>query len=224
MEDTRDSVGILDTHFALEPVGVPEEEAQHRAEVGDEVVGRPPLHEAFADGLEGLERGGLQGKVVEAAAAEHGRLAICLMVALYLEHVELGPVSDLDDRQPGPLALGELAAVPQDLGVEDLTIEVVQPVGVVGDHPDVVQTFEQHAGLLGSSGVTTVGRQRSARRAASGPGKGPGPWVQSRRVPVRRQRRVALLRTTSWRGPAPGRGIGSCSSPAPAATYATSPG
>ena len=65
----------------------------------------------------------LQCEVVETAAPEHRRLAVGLGVPLHLEHVELGPVADLDDGEPGAFALRELRAVPEDLGVEDLLVE-----------------------------------------------------------------------------------------------------
>ena len=51
-------------------VRVPEEDAQHEAEVGDEVVRGAPGHQAGSDLLERLERGGLEREVVETAPAE----------------------------------------------------------------------------------------------------------------------------------------------------------
>src|SRR5580698_8551498 len=111
-------VGVLDATLAFEPVGVAEEEAEHRPEIGDEVVRRAAGDEPVADLLERLEGRRLQGEVVEATAAEHRRLAVGLGVPLYLEDVELGPVPDLDDREPGTLVFGELGPVPHDLGVE----------------------------------------------------------------------------------------------------------
>ena len=82
-------VGVLDADLALESVGIPEEQAEHRPEVGDEVVGRTAGHEPVTDGLEGLERGRLHGEMVEAATLEHRCLPIRLRVPLDLEDVEL---------------------------------------------------------------------------------------------------------------------------------------
>ena len=64
--------------------------------------------------------------MIEPAAAEHRRLAVGFGVALYLEDVELGPVADLDDREPGAAPVGELGSVVGDLGLEDLRVEVLE--------------------------------------------------------------------------------------------------
>ena len=88
---------------------------------------------------------GLQGQVIKPSAAEHRGLAVGLGVAVYLEHVELGPVADLDDGETRALVVGELRAVAQDLRLEHLLVETLEALGVVGDHGDMVQAFEQHA-------------------------------------------------------------------------------
>jgi hypothetical protein len=127
----------------------PEEEAEHGPEVGDEVVCHAECHQALADRLEVLYGGGLQGQMVQPAAAEHRRLAVGLGVPLYFEDVQLGPVADLDDGESGPLPVGQgLRPVPDDVGVEDVAVEVVQAGGVVGDDGDVVETLEQHGRSL----------------------------------------------------------------------------
>src|SRR6202044_1016521 len=101
VEFSGDGIGVLDADLALQAVRIAEEQTEHRPEVGDEVVGRGAGHEALADRLEILRRGGLGSQVIEPAAAEHRDLAVSFGVALYLEDVELGPVADLDDGETG---------------------------------------------------------------------------------------------------------------------------
>src|SRR5580704_1193017 len=69
--DAGTSVRVGDAHFAFEAVGVPEEERQDGTEVGHEVVSRTPRPQPAPDGLEGLQRPGLQGQVIDATPPEH---------------------------------------------------------------------------------------------------------------------------------------------------------
>jgi hypothetical protein len=111
MMGTGYRVRVLDADLTLESIGIPEEEAEHGTEIGDEVVGRLPGHQAFPNSFEGFERRGLEGQVVEAPSPEHRCLAIGLGVAVDLEHVELGPVAHLDDGESRSLSLWQLGAV-----------------------------------------------------------------------------------------------------------------
>ena len=137
-----------------------------------------------------------EGQVIEAAPTEHGCLAVGLVIALNLEHVELRPVPDLDDRQPRPLSLGELAAVAQDLGVEDVAVEAVQAVRIIGDDRHVVQTLEQHALPPWLVRCTHCRKAACGARstATSHPGNGPRRRYCEGVPMVRRQRCLALLR------------------------------
>src|SRR5919112_5871122 len=65
VEDARLGVRVGDQDLPFEPVGIPEEEAQDRPEVRDEPVAGSTRHETVPDGLERLERGGLQPEVVD---------------------------------------------------------------------------------------------------------------------------------------------------------------
>jgi hypothetical protein len=118
--------------------------AEDRSEVGDEAVGRAGRHEPVADRVEGGERRRLEPEVVDAAPPEHGRLAGRLLVARDLEHVELRVRADVDERQP-PLVHDAIAG---DGRVEHLDVEPVQPVTVVGEGGDMVDTVEQHGRIL----------------------------------------------------------------------------
>ena len=143
-------VGVRHAHLALEAVGVAEEEAEDRAEVGDELVGRAPGDEPVADLLERLERRGLQRQVVEPAPPEHRRLAVGLGVADHLEHVELRVRADVDDRHAhlaGVLAGGQPVVSPTS-ALEHLGVERVQPVGVVGEDGHVVEPVGEHRSHL----------------------------------------------------------------------------
>jgi hypothetical protein len=89
-----------------EAVGITEEDAEDRAEVGDELVGGTARDQPVADRLERLERSGLHREVVEPAPAEHRYLTVGLDVAVDLEHVQLCELADLDDREPDPAPSG----------------------------------------------------------------------------------------------------------------------
>ncbi len=102
----------------------------------------PRAMSRVADRLERLDRLGLERHVVDPAAAEHRRLPIGLGVALDLEHVELGERPDVDHRQPGT---GVRTGVDlPDPGLEHLSVELGQAIGVVGDDRDMVQAIQQH--------------------------------------------------------------------------------
>ena len=45
-------IGVLHADLAFEPVRIAEEEAQHGAEVGDEIVAGTSRHQPVANGLE----------------------------------------------------------------------------------------------------------------------------------------------------------------------------
>lgn len=151
-------VGVAHADLAFEAVGVGEEEREQGAEVGHETVAGAALDQAPADLAEGLERGRLEADVVEAPAAEHGDLPFGLGVAVDLEDVELGEGADVDERQaqsrPG-LDVG------RDVRVEDLPVEGVEAVGVVGEDGDVVHPVEQH----GLPPVGGGGKVRAAQAA-----------------------------------------------------------
>jgi hypothetical protein len=63
----RSCVGVRHAHLGLQPVGVTEEQAEGRAEVGDEAIGRTASDQAAAHLVEGLDRRGLQRQVIEPA-------------------------------------------------------------------------------------------------------------------------------------------------------------
>jgi len=71
----------LDAHLTLEAVRVAEEVAEDGTEIGD------------------VERGGLQPEVVDAAPAEHRRLAVGFGVARHLEDVQFGGRADADEGE-----------------------------------------------------------------------------------------------------------------------------
>jgi hypothetical protein len=125
MVDPGRGIGILNTDLALEPVGITEEDPQHLAEIGDEVISRTTGHQAIPDGLECLQRRGFDRQKVEPSSSEHRSLPIGLGVSLDLEHVELRPITDLDDREAWSLPSEQFRAVAHDLGVEDLLVEGV---------------------------------------------------------------------------------------------------
>src|SRR5262249_18995302 len=97
VRDSGTCVGIRDAELALETVGIAEEHAQDRSEVGDEAVGGAAGDEAVTDRLERVERPGMQREMVDTTAPEHRRLVLRLRVALDLEHVQLGMWTDVDD-------------------------------------------------------------------------------------------------------------------------------
>ncbi len=137
-------VGVVDQHLALEAVGVTEEHGVRLAEVGDEVVGCTPLHQATPDLLERRHVLRPQADVVDPATAEHRHLAGGLGVALDVEDVEHGAVADVDDRHAEAFSLGRPRIVDDDPRLEDLFVEGVQAVGVVRERGHVVDAAEQH--------------------------------------------------------------------------------
>src|SRR6185312_10120471 len=80
----------------------------------------------------------------------------------------------------GPAGTG-LGSVPQDLGVEDLLVEIVQAGGVVREQADVVQSLQQHGapsshdrgrsavarGVVQARASTRARRQRKSRLAGT---------------------------------------------------------
>src|SRR4051812_25265895 len=137
-------VGVWYDELTLEAVRVTEENAQDRPEVGHEVVGRAALHQPAPSFFECLERSGLDGEVVDAATTEHRCLSLCLGVALDLEDVELRTWADPDDRHARPALIPQFGAVARHLSLENLAVERVQPIAVLGQCRDMVEPAQQH--------------------------------------------------------------------------------
>lgn len=137
-------VGILNAHFCLESVRVPEEETENVAEVGHEPVRRAAGEQALADLVECSDGCGLEREMVEPTSPEHGRLALVLIVAGELEDVQLRRRPDPDERQPESIALLE------DLvrGTEDALVELEEALGVAGQYGDVIESVQQHGRIL----------------------------------------------------------------------------
>ena len=76
--------------------------------------------------------------MVDPAPAEHRGLVLGLGVPGQLEHVELRVGADGHERQPPLLLALADRLVGEDLGVEHVAVEGVQPVGVLGEHGHVV--------------------------------------------------------------------------------------
>ena len=142
MELAGHEVGVGHAHLALEPVGVAEEQAEDGTEVGDETVGRTAIDEPLADGVERLDRSGVQGQVVDAAPPEHRYLVVGLGVAFHLEDVELGVRADVDDREAHAWP-ARLVTVAPDGGVEHLSVEGMEPFAVVGQRGNMIEAVEQ---------------------------------------------------------------------------------
>ena len=101
----------------------------------------PADDEAATDLLEGLEGVGLEAQMVDAAPAEHRRLALGLGVPVDLEEVDLGLLADAHEGEH-PLVAHPLLA--EDLGLEHVAVEVDEPLGVLGDDGHVVHSVQQH--------------------------------------------------------------------------------
>jgi hypothetical protein len=72
--------------------------------------------------------------MINSAASEHRRLTVSFYVTFDLENVELSGWPQVYQRQ----AHATVAEVMEDGGVEDLTIESMQSVGIVGQHAHVI--------------------------------------------------------------------------------------
>ena len=134
--------GVSHQHLALHAVGIPEEQAELAAEVGDRAVGRASCRESGADLAEVLEAGRVQADVVEPAPTEHRRLVVGLVVAVDLEDVQLGGRTDVDHGHARPA--GELLAVELHGGPEHVDVERLEPVGVVGNDGHMVESLSEH--------------------------------------------------------------------------------
>src|SRR5262249_36807324 len=75
-------------------------DAEDGAEVGDEAVAGAAGDQPVPDLVERVERGGLQPEVVDAAPAEHRRLAVGFGVSLDLEDVQFGGRADAEEGEP----------------------------------------------------------------------------------------------------------------------------
>lgn len=92
-------VGVLHAHLRLQPVRVPEEQAEDVPEVGDESIGRLASQQPLPDLIERVDRRRLQCEMVESSSTEHRDLACMLRVAVHLEDVEFYVRSDPHERQ-----------------------------------------------------------------------------------------------------------------------------
>ena len=146
--------------FALEAIGVAEEDAVRASEVGDESVARAVRDEAAPDLDERVSVGCLQTDVVDRAVPEHrATTEFGRIVAVHLEDVELRARTDVDHRQR---SRADLFAV-RNRRIEDLLIEPHEPLGVVGDDCDMVHAVEQHGSLLRLGPDEDYGPQRRTR-------------------------------------------------------------
>src|SRR5207302_3871738 len=137
----RHRVGIRHADFAFQAVGIAKEQAEDRAEVGDELVACPPLDQPSAYFFEGIDRARLEPEVVDASALEHRYLSIRLGVAVDLEDIELGGVSDADEGEPDAVLFRDL---PVHLRLEDVAVKGREALRVVGEDRDVVDTVQEH--------------------------------------------------------------------------------
>src|SRR5262249_10394953 len=144
--DTGLRVGVLHADLALEAIRVTEADAEDRTEVRHEAVAGAAGDEPVADGLERVERIGVQRQVVDAATPEHRRLVLRFVVALDLEHVELGMRPHVHDRQPHTGGPGRsLRTITRHRRIEHGLVERVQPLRVLGEDRHLVEPVEQHA-------------------------------------------------------------------------------
>jgi hypothetical protein len=130
-----------DEHLALQPVGVAEEEAAHRAEVVDLTVACTMLDETLSDRLEAFDGRGLQAEVVEPAASPHRLLPVWLGVAFDGEYVEFGVGTDAN-RRHGLVALITVRLGGADLSVKDLGLERTQRVDVLSYQRNVIDAIQ----------------------------------------------------------------------------------
>ena len=99
--------------------------------------------------------------MVEAAPAEHRRLVVGLGVPVDLEDVQFGASTDPQDDHARPAR--HLRTVPLDGGAEHVDIEALQPVGVVGDDRNVVETVGEHGEDTRPAAPSPIGRDRLSR-------------------------------------------------------------
>lgn len=81
----------------------------------------------------------MEPDVVDPTTAEHRHLTIGFGVVVDLEHVQLGALCEMDDDHAG--TAGELGAVAFDRGVEDVDIERLERVAVVGDGRNMIDAL-----------------------------------------------------------------------------------
>jgi hypothetical protein len=160
IEDTRLVGGIRDEDLALETIRVDEEHRQDRAEVSDEIISGAAGHQATPDLFERFQRSCLESHVVETAPTEHRRLMVSLGVGVDLEHVQLAPVADVDERELEARLLLDRARWRR---VEDVCVETRQALRVPGEHGHVVHAVQQHRpsidqDLRGTRGLVTPDR------------------------------------------------------------------
>src|SRR5579884_1282457 len=96
--------------------------------------------------------------MVDSAATEHGALPLCLSVAVDLEQVDLGVVTDPNEREPSLVAHRLCAG---HLGTEDFCVEGDEPLGVRSKDRDVVKAVEEHRHLPLRQVVVYICRQRN---------------------------------------------------------------
>ncbi len=149
VEDAWDRVRVVDEDLAFEAIGVAEEDRVRLAEVGDEVVSGPTLHQPASDLLERFYVLGAQTDVVDAPTAEHRHLAGCFRVALDVEDVEHRAVTDVDDRHAEGGLPVKLALVVDDRRLEHVPVERMQAVSVTREGRDVIDALQQHAASVG---------------------------------------------------------------------------
>jgi hypothetical protein len=148
MRHTGLRIGVGYADFTFQAVGITEEQAENLPEVGDEGVGSPSADQAITDGLERVNRRSLETEMIEATPPETGRLALGLGVAVDLEDVQLRCRSDVDDGQANSRLPGLFWTVTKNFGIEDVSVEGTQPIGVIGQERDVVDSLGEHVCLL----------------------------------------------------------------------------